>query len=775
MSRPAAEPSRAHHRWLPLVLIVLGFAVYANTWHVPFVYDDQEAILTNRSIERLADLGTVLRPPAEGGLTVSGRPLLNLSFAVNFAVSGRAPWSYHLTNTFIHVLAGCVLFGLVRRTLAAAGKPRIAGAVLPAPTPIAGEVDAAGVAFFSAALWLVHPLCTQAVTYTVQRAESLLGLFYLLTVYGFARAAETRGSRTAARSAGWLVLSVVAGLAGAATKEVIITAPLLTFLYARTFATGSFRSAWREWRGYWIALGLVWLLVALLVASTGGNRGGTVGFNTGVPAWAYPLTQVQAVARYLTLSGWPNPLVFEYGTFWVTRTRDLLPYLPAVVVALGGTVWALRRAPRVGYAGAWFFGILAPTSLAPGTIQMVVEHRMYLPLAGVVTLIVTAASRVGGRRVLPLGVAAIVALGLTTFARNRDYATAVSLWSDTVAKRPENGRAHDGLADALAKAGQPVAALRHWSTAVQLMPHEGRYRYNLALALVQAGRAGEAVAEYQRAARLLPTDASVQNNLAVALTAAGRIAEALAHARRAVELKPNDPDLVYNLALAELRNGHGEAARAGFARVIDANPRDAGARLNLGNLLLEAGDLAGAAGHYRAGLVAAPMDNELETMLGSAELLAGRHAEAERHFDAVVQRTATAGAPGSPGAPSPVATQRLEALFGLGELRRVQGRPAEARTFFEAVLAGEPNHGRAHYKLGNLWMEMDDPHRAVSHYEAALAADPRDAAAFHHLGLAHARLGNWRQAREAIRHALKLRPDLPDARRQLEHVEQMIR
>ncbi len=92
-----------------------------------------------------------------------------------------------------------------------------------------------------------------------------------------------------------------------------------------------------------------------------------------------------AVARYLRLSLWPHPLVFEYGTFWVTPAQAV-PYALAVAALAAATLWALARRPALGFLGFWFFGILAPTSLVPGTTQMIVEHRMYLPLAAVIAL-----------------------------------------------------------------------------------------------------------------------------------------------------------------------------------------------------------------------------------------------------------------------------------------------------------------------------------------------------------------------------------------------------
>jgi hypothetical protein len=253
------------------------------------------------------------------------------------------------------------------------------------------------------------------VTYTVQRVESLMGLFYLLTLYGFIRAAASP------RPAIWQVCTVATCLLGIATKEVMATAPVLVLLYDRTFVAGTFREGWRRrWRLY-LGLAATWLALAAMVASTGWNRGGASGFNVGVTPWAYWLTQFEAVARYLWLSVWPHPLVIDYGTFWVHDAGQVAGYALVVVALAAATVWALGRAPQAGFLGAWFFVILAPTCVVPGTIQMIVEHRMYLPAAAVVTLGVLGIHAAIGRRSWVLFAALALGLGVLTARRNADY------------------------------------------------------------------------------------------------------------------------------------------------------------------------------------------------------------------------------------------------------------------------------------------------------------------------------------------------------------------
>ena len=162
-------------------MAVVGLLVYANTLSGPFIFDDLTSIEQNPSIRRLWPLSEPLSPPRD--TPVAGRPLLNLSFAVNYAVGGLDVTGYHLVNLAIHLLAALVLFGLVRRTL-----------LLPSLAPRVGE-SATNLAAAAALLWMVHPLNSEVVDYVTQRSASLMGLCYLLTLYCSVRALSAGARR----------------------------------------------------------------------------------------------------------------------------------------------------------------------------------------------------------------------------------------------------------------------------------------------------------------------------------------------------------------------------------------------------------------------------------------------------------------------------------------------------------------------------------------------------------------------------------------------------
>ena len=170
-------------------------------------------------------------------------------------------------------------------------------------------------------------------------------MFYLVTLYCLLPQ-FTDSPRAMLCSAG----SVLACLLGMASKEVMVSAPLMLLLYDRTFLAGSFREAWRRRYGLYLALAATWLLLGWLVVSSG-NRGGSAGFGIAIGWRAYLGAQFEAIAHYLRLSVWPYPLVFYYGDDAARNALDIAPY--AVVVGLLGlaTLVTLWRWPKVGFLG----------------------------------------------------------------------------------------------------------------------------------------------------------------------------------------------------------------------------------------------------------------------------------------------------------------------------------------------------------------------------------------------------------------------------------------
>lgn len=599
-----------------LGLVGVTLLVYAGSFPGIFTFDDVGSVLENTSIRPPFRLRDVLWPPAEAG--VGGRPLANLTFAFNHALSGTAPWSYHLFNLVVHVGTALALFGVLRRTfLQPSLQPRFGGAALPLAAAIA-------------LLWAVHPLASVVVNYVSQRTESLMAGLYLLTLYGFIRGAPDASAR-------WLGVSVAAAALGMAAKETMATAPLAVLLYDRTFVAGSWRAALRTRRGYYAALAATWLpLGALVAASQLAERG--VGFDLGVSWRDYALTQARAILIYLKLAVWPTPLVFDYG--W---TFDRSPVLAAGRVlgcaGLLAAAWlAWRRWPPAGFAGGALFLVLAPTSTVVPIIQQpIAENRAYLPLALLGAILAATVYRAVGRRAAWPLLAALAALGASTGQRHAVFGSEVALWSDTAAKAPRNARAFANLSAALLRAGRPAEAVPAAETALRALPAYPDARHNLALALARSGRTTEALEQYQEALRRNPASADTRYNLGEALAQAGRWADAQREFATALRLNPRHARALNNLSVASLQLGQAAAA-AGHARAaLQLEPGFAEAHYNLGNALAQLGQRASAIAAYAAAIQAQPAFAQAHNNLGALLLQAGDRASAIGHFEAALR------------------------------------------------------------------------------------------------------------------------------------------
>lgn len=729
-------------RWLiPATLLTLTLLAYANSLHGPFVYDDLPAISRNPTLRPGTSWHDVLLPPLDGGVSVSGRPLLNLSFALNARISGSAVWSYHLLNLLIHTAAGLTLYGVLRRTLL-----RLRG---PTPSPEAGASSGRGTAFAKpeflagaiAGLWLLHPLQTESVTYLIQRAESLMGLCYLFTLYAFIRSVDESKPR-------WQVASVVACALGMATKEVMITAPVLVLLYDRTFLAGSFRGACLSRPGYYLGLAATWLLLLGLVFNTGGNRGGSIGAEVGVSAWAYGLTQFPALFRYLALAVWPHPLVFEYGKFWISDVAVIVPDIALVSALLLGTVYALWRAPRWGFLGAWCFIILAPTSLAPGTTQMIVEHRMYLPLAAVLIGCAWLLHRFLPRLSWVIGSIVLLGFGGLTAVRNHDYRSATALWSDTVAKRPHNAVARENLGEALLNEGRLDEAIRSFQSALELTPDDPLLRYNLGCALARVGRFRDAAEHYEAALRVHPADSALHTNLAIALAEMGRLTDAEIHAALAVRLRPQDPETHRNHSL-HLIHLHREAeAKAELETALRLRPEYVDARAELASLLLRKGDINGAIAQAEAALRVDPNSLFAHHALGLALERLGRAPEAKMHYEAVLK----------------LAPADAIAHAALGRLLLESNEPETARIHLAAAAKTQPADFETNADLGQALAKLNRTTEAITAYQRAVALNPAAADVWLNLGNALYRVDRLQEAVEAYQQTRRLDPSNPKLR-----------
>lgn len=598
-SAPTIRSRPWYERLAPFLLIGGILVAYHATWDVPFLFDDS-SILDTAELHELS------------WRTVRGtsRPLVQLSFALNWAVARNHVVGYHVVNLVVHALAALTLYGIVARTV---GTP--------------------GFALATALAWALHPLQTESVTYVVQRAESLMGLCYLATLY-----AVIRGARST-RATPWYAAAVVACALGMLCKPVMVTAPIVVLLYDRVFLAGSGARAWRERRALYIGLFATWAILALLLAGHAHEPAATFGFAIqDLTFGEFVRSQPGVILRYLWLVAWPYGLVLDYG--WPPASGFAGVVVPTVVLigGIAASLYALRTRRKLRFLVVAFVITLAPTSSIVPIRDLAFEHRMYLPLAPLVTLLVAGGWALvryahlppaAGRRAAAVAAAAVVAaLMLLTVVRNHDYRSPLAMWMDVVAKRPGNARAHANLAHAWLEDNHLAEGIAAGEEAVRLDPNQTDAHIHLSHAYTILGQYRGAEAHAAEASRLTPTSSEAQNNWGAALGHQNRFAEAEPHYREALHLRPAYPEAKNNLGIALMQLGRLDEAAALYREAVRDRPDYAEPYSNLGNLLLRQNKPAEALEQYRRAVGLKPESGEVHLNLALALVALGRRSEA---------------------------------------------------------------------------------------------------------------------------------------------------
>ncbi len=522
-TQSSAARALARLGWLVPVTAVI--VLWAFTIPYEFAFDDEHDILHEPAIHQLW-------PPTWA--TISRRPLVSLSFALNWAWTGSHPWSYRLVNIAIHACNAALLWWGIRTALRredASARDTFRVSV---------------VATVAATIWAIHPLQTSAVTYVVHRYESLAAGWMLACF-----AAWQKGIR-ARRPARWFALAVIAASAAMLSKEIAVVCPPLMVAYA--WLSGQLKGGAEVRQRYrWLAalvavpLAIAGLVYPLFPAAP------SQGVGSGVSRMDYLLSQPAVFVHYLRLVFVPHPLSVDYYDWPVGPTWQMVPSVIVVAAIVGATIWACFRAPRLGWLGLVVFGVLAPTSsIIPLAHELVAERRMYLPLAPIVLLLVLGASRIRVLRpgvLLGIAFAAAVALGTVTISRNSDFRTAESLFRHDLLTRPRSARLHYNLAARLLYAGRKAEAWDQYKITEELDPQLAAQAYaNMGGIAAESGWDDLAVKYLTLAVEHDPADQAGWVNATTYLLSIGRDASACATAKRGVAAIPTSADLAEKLA-----------------------------------------------------------------------------------------------------------------------------------------------------------------------------------------------------------------------------------
>lgn len=524
------------------VLVAASLLAYGNSFRGAFQFDD---IALERKIYEPTWANFVR-------LLFQTRAVVDATFFFNRLLTGEAAFGYHLVNFAIHLGAAFALLGILRRT------PGAKALALPA-----------------ALIFLVHPLQTESVTYIVQRAQSLMGLLELVSFYCVAR------SQTEQHRGRWQAMAVVAFALGMLTKPHLLLLPVLVLLYERAFFTASFAETIRRSRTLYYPVFVAWAVTALYLAYKLARVGWSDIGAGGRTPFGYAASQLFVIPYYVWLSVFPRTLCIDYGWNALPVWQVGLGAV-ATLALVAATVVAWRRSRPLGFVGAWFFLNLAPVSSFIPRVDLVVEHRMYVPLISVI-LVGLLVGQLLPRKVAlaALGLVVLV-LAARTRARNEDYASPVALWTQTVAVAPENPRAYHNLGTAFSKANDTAGAMKSYTRALEVDPLYYNSYNDRGDLKTRLNLHAEAIADYTSASQSAVLAPMAFYNRGNAHGALGHTKEQIADYSRAIEVRKGFLEALYNRGLAYQEVGDHEKAVEDFTAAIEVKPNFGSAFTNRG-------------------------------------------------------------------------------------------------------------------------------------------------------------------------------------------------
>ncbi len=625
------SPTKFHHLLSISLILIISIAVYSNTLKNGFVYDDRFTIVDNLFIKNWNNLPELF---SKTYFSRSGeetyRPIVTLSYFVDYSLWGLKPFGYHLTNLLLHS-ANVVLVYLFALLLL--NNPL-------SPTLLRGSniththTYTRWIAFFTALLFSIHPIQSEAVN-AISFREDLLVVFFLTAAF-LILSPQGRGEGEGDRglSLTFYLVSLFLYLLALLSKEMAVTFPLLLIGYYLCFTQDKNLISHRgteaqrttpPFLNHLIGYIVVTLIYLFLYFFTFSNPNPEISLQPDILTRLLTLPKV--IVKYLWLILIPLDLNTDYVVMFSRSWTD-----PSVVfsvfflMGIGAAVFHLSKRYRKELFGLlWFFVSLLPVMNIVPINNVIAERYLYFPFVGIslflsrwlVYLYGVIPPRLWKRGLITITAISILFFGIRTHLRNMDWRDNLTLWSKTVIVSPESARAHHGLGNAYEEMDEYEKAIQEYQTALRLKPYFVEAHYNLGNAYAKQGRLNEAIQEYQIALRLNPEYANAHNNLGNVYSDQGQLDKAMQEYRIALKLNPNDGEAYNNLGNVYAKQGRLDESIQEYQIALRLNPDHVKAHYNLGLVYAEQGRLNESRKKFETVLRLKPDDKDAYQMLES--------------------------------------------------------------------------------------------------------------------------------------------------------------
>ena len=548
------------NRWVFLTIVVLGFLIYARVLKGEFVSDDYVTIVDNLAVRNLNNLGDIWR-------AFNTRFLVGLTFALNFSVGKFNVVGYHLVNILLHFCNAFLVYKLVRLTF---------------ETPVLKKdsrfPDSFPIAFFSALIFLCHPIQTQGVSFITQRAVDMGTLFYLSILLSYLKWRLTEKSIYY----GTALLSLLLGIF---SKEMIITAPITLMMYELFFFDN--RAKTRNLIPFFL---LTCLLPLIFLSDQSNsiwklkNQVAQRGWN-----WWYFLTEINVLRTYLRLLFFPVHQTHEYDyalvkNFWELGNTFSIGLLGTIFV------FACRQFQKnrlLSFAIFWFFLTTSVEAIVVSIVNraLIYEHWLYLPMVGFAVFVTVLFYRFFTNQAVfnRVMVGILVVLSLLSYQRNSVWQNEIAFWEDGKRKTPTLPNVYLGAGNAYQRRNFFHEAYSNYSQALQFYDHSeagaaqltqlarefyARIYSNLGIVAFMLWRDKEALGDFRQAAQLDPTDGHIYNNLGVVFFEWGKYQETIDAFQKSIVWQGDYPEAYRYLGQAYAALGQSQIAKGYFEKAI---------------------------------------------------------------------------------------------------------------------------------------------------------------------------------------------------------------
>ncbi len=741
-----------------IIFILLGLGIYFNSLQNGFHYDDQHHIVRNPYIQSPGNIPFFFTEhrmfSALSGVFLHYRPLVMVSYALNFYFGQLDPAGYHLVNLAFHVGSAFLLFLIVKAMLG--GGPRSSN-FFPAFAPIAAGL-----------LFLTTPFNSEVVNYITARSSVMCSFFYLLSFYCWiifrSKKLEVRSKMDGGHSgfsnflpltSYFYLLSFLAFLLAMLTKEVAIMLPVMFLLYDIYFSRIFTRFDYRVLLAY-LPFGIAGIFIGFVIRLTffkSSSLYSALSLEKKVEEGGlmeHVIIAVKVLAKYsysifapVNLSVW-HKVESSPGLFFIIS-------FILITALLGSAIFLWRRSDRLGKIASffilWFFVTLLPMTVVSLTAPYQ-ENRGHVAAAGLIAAFVTGLSalteRLGGGRSLKGVVYALVSIMIVlysagTVTRNKVWLNDMTLWTDVSSKYPHSADVRAAIGLAHQHSGDTEAAESEYLEVLKKDPQNKGAYANLGIIYYEKRDQDRSLEFFLKAKEMDPFDPTSNVYLAKIYKEKGDMPATARHLLLLIAISPHNIATYQELADVYMRMGETEKFHGMMSKAIAEDPNNVGAYRALGLISLRRGDLESAQKAFEKVLAYMPTNLDVLLDLGYLYGSRGMFGRSEEMFKRVVA----------------LSPNDAEAMQALGSIYQKQRKFDEALAAYQNVLNNNPEQFTSYNNLGLLFFSRRDTGAAIAAFEKALGQNPNDPMARFHLARVYEDLGRKDLARKEFQRVLK--------------------